>query len=233
MFSRNKFNEIVDETLENLCKLDLNLHKYKRHYTYEESKKWGEKNFGIWSKKLANEKISQEVFDSMKEFDYNQVAMYCGWSYRDVNEKLRSQGKFQNEEYVNKIIVSLDKVFETQSLPENILLIRWISSDFLDRNIFGRISVCNGKELVDYAYKSCSALLTHKVSIHGGERDTSKETLLVIKANANAVSKGVYLDQISKRGNEQEILLDRKTKIIVEKTLFRNKSNSIILCYLE
>lgn len=229
MLIGKNFNRIVMNKLNRLKDFDEEIKYYTINYTSCDAQQWGEQYYSEWHRFIDINKRNA-LFECVKYKEYDNIAMYCGWSYRDVNEYLRNNS-FNRHSCIQTtldIIETLDQTLENSMLSDNIILTRWINSRFLPKNCLNQISIKNMRKLKDAAFKSCSAYLYYNYDANANIRVANGESLLVIKAKAGTPA--IYLNHISERAFEQEVLLHRKVDIIPEKIIYRRGWNSIIIC---
>ena len=174
---------------------------YKEFKNINESVAWGKIHFGNWLKDYQLE--GQKRYGLDEDVRYVAFSYYCGNFFRAINEYLRfdhpisEKGKY----YISLIRRELNKFY----INENIITYRILSEKALRAMSNGKIK--KGTELIEKGFLSTGLVYEEIKSIH---KDNYVLQILV-----NSGTHGIYLDFISNRQNEQELLfLPCKLKVI-------------------
>lgn len=126
------------------------------------------------------------------------VECYCGHAYRQINEYLRydSTGKYSlYREMADVLAIVLSTA---PRIPCDIIVYRLVSDDFI------KVLVENNKDLNTTQEKGFVSASLLRSIVNEKESYAGHENLLKIYVNKNSI--GIYVNAITKRG-EQEILL--------------------------
>ncbi|MEE0687043.1 MAG: ADP-ribosyltransferase [Lachnospiraceae bacterium] len=223
------------------------MEKYKKFFSVKEARIWGEKNYSYWLPKyqlggslrhcfelddierLLLGGLSLEDCERLKEeaLEYKWFSYYCGGNWGlALNEKLRygfSKYGFPEED-LNEMMKVMDSRLNHSFIPENLWGYRFLEYRDLCRSM-GKKHIFCGTIIEDKGYMGVG-LVESALSEDFG---VSYNTLLKIMIPQGA--KGLYMDLISNRSDEQELLLARGSHLRV---LFRYRYNKkrILVCKL-
>lgn len=218
---------------------------YKEFTSIEDAKYFGKKYFGSWLKEFhakGNRRNSYELseleYEELKEkygVDYakkiqrgNRVyaafSYYCGGNLGlAINQICRfgsNEFGFKKED-LEWIIHIMDNEFNYHEIKENIIVYRSLSySDLLAAQKVNKI--CKGDLIVDKGFMGTGLVKSKLLEEHN--YDT------VVKILVPAGTHAIYLDFISNRVNEQELLFSRGTLLRVlsnKKSILNRRS---IIC---
>jgi hypothetical protein len=168
-------------------------------------RKFSEENVSVWIKKYNKE--SEELPDYTKKV----VSNYCKEDQPQINRYLR-EGKELNEKPL-KYIEVLDKAL-SKKIGENIIVYRNLKENpFMDKLIF-----------TEKGYMSTSLLDGSISAIHNGK--------YILKILVPSSCRGFYVDYISRRTGEYELLLKRSTKLKKIASISQ-QDRMLILCKAE
>lgn len=168
-------------------------------------RKFDEKNVARWIKKYKKE--SEELPSYIKEV----ISHYCKEDQPKINRYLR-EGKKLNENGL-KYLESLDKVLSNK-IGENLIVYRNIKEN----------PFANKLTFTEKGYMSTSLLDGSISAIHNGK--------YMLKILLPSSCKGFYVDFISQRTGEYELLLKRNTKL-KKLAYIKQKDRILILCKAE
>lgn len=154
-----------------------------------------------------DEDNKQEYLQKRQDYSCaNAIANYCG-NYSDmINSSLRCGDKsFDNNCIYKDISSTLDNILQAQQIPINIITYRMVGYEYVLSMAKGKLK--SGTTIEDFAYMS-TGLVYSKLCI-----EHPRDAVLRIKVPAG--SNGLYLEFLSHRPNEQEVLLPRQTKLKV------------------
>ena len=188
---------------------------YKKINSMQESIEWGKKFFGDWFKEFQDGNFrhtpsymkdmyegSDKRWKTAEAFDY-----YCGFWAQKVNDYLRGKPirTFELSKIQEMIPLLFDEI-QNNIIPEDIEVVRYFDLN----EAFGNKKLKVGDTFNDEAFIStCLCDEDFKE-----ERDFQFKMVIQVPAGTH----GIYLDFISKRMSEQEILLNPSTfKIIFVK----------------
>lgn len=223
---------------ENMC------YKYRKFTSIDEARCWGKRFYSYWlpnyqlggklrgnydtenPERFLKGKFSEEEKQELREdaVENKWFSFYCGGNWGlAINEKQRygyTGFTFPQEELAEMQDV-MDNRLNNSYVPENVWGYR-----FLDYR-----KLCIGTQR---RYINCGAVIEDKGYMGVGlvksslkEEFGSYDTLLKIMIPQGA--KGLYIDLISNRGEEQELLFARGSKLKVLFT-YRSRGKKIIIC---
>lgn len=191
--------------------------KYHVFYNVEEITKWSS---------LQNNKVAEPIPYTLYPFDTSvkdALRCYCGFESIDVNYYLRNKktlrpclDRTSRIERIKEYIKKIDGVIEERKLNEDLLVVKWVKSAYLQDNLGIKRHVKKEDVYLDRGYLSTSMWLHYIGKYDMVPRDISKHTLFVIK-----VPKGtncVYVEGHISNRDEYELLIHRGCNLIVEKT---------------
>lgn len=182
-------------------KIIIQCSNYKEFKNINESVAWGEKHFGNWLKDYHLEGQKRHAFD--QDVRYVAFSYYCGDYSRPINQYLRFDHSISKKVkyYISIIKQELNKFY----INENIITYRILSEKALILMSNGKIK--KGTELIEKGFLSTGLVYEEIKLVH---KDNYVLQILV-----NSGTHGIYLDFISNRQNEQEVLfLPCKLKVI-------------------
>jgi hypothetical protein len=171
---------------------------------------------------LVSEKYDEDRFFS-EAMEYKYFSLYCGSNHREMNEALRfNKGIYRLDiyYYMQKV---LDYRLESSTIHENIWTYRLLNYKDFCRGCKKKC-IKTGTVIEDRAYMGTGLVLSGLSKQFEG---SYYDTILKIKVSKGA--KGLYLDMISRRENEQEVLFARDSKIKVVFT-YVWKRKHVIIC---
>ncbi|MBD5555329.1 MAG: hypothetical protein HDQ95_08350 [Roseburia sp.] len=218
--------------------------KYRKFRSIDEAIWWGEKHYAYWLpeyqlggklrghyetenpvKLLVGEFTQKEIEELKNEAIENKwFSFYCGGNWGlAINEKLRygnTQYPFSEKGLIEMQQV-MDNCLERTLIPENIWGYRFLKYKDLCRSVNRHFINC-GMLIEDKGYMGVGLVKPELQEEFGGYN-----TLLEIMIPKG--TKGLYIDLISNRRKEQEVLFARGSKMRV---LFchRRKGKRIITC---
>ena len=172
--------------------------------------------------------LSNLLSDNPLPSSFMAIKYYCGYRYREVNQLLRFGRTNEGLARLSELIISyLDREFKNCTASDNIVVVRWVDKKkFIQANT----NLSNGTKIFDLAYISTSLHLGYCSDLENQPRNINNELLLIIKIPKG--SSCLYLNHVSGREFEQEILLDRGSTLIVNEVFKVMFSTSVILCSL-
>ncbi|WP_179208022.1 ADP-ribosyltransferase [Clostridium diolis] len=216
--------------------------EFREFKTIKEAKTFGEKYYGDWLKEFQKGKKYRGIYDAsdldylcfdaeedyLKQIKlecevYKVFSYYCGNYGKIINEYCRiGNGSIESEPETIEAMISLIK-FEIEKfvIKENIVAFRTLS--YRDLLIVQRkTKLKKGMIIVDEGFMGVG--LVREELLKEQKYDT------VIKVLIPKGCHGIYLDLISNRENEQEILLNKgtKLKIISNKKWIFSKTREIV-----
>lgn len=223
---------------------------FKEFLDTNEAKAFGIKYYKSWLREFqVNEEfrgivnideIEYEILKRTKGLEYaemikndsvinNTVQLYTGGNYGlAVNELCRfNYTNFGFEiETLNTMIKVLDNEISKYKIQENIVGYRVLNYEHLMRTQ-GNAKLKIGDNIVDNGFMGVGLVKDTLLKEFSG-RD------ILLKIYIPAGVNGIYLDLVSNRENEQEVLLERgiKLKIISNKKSYLEK-NRIVECVIE
>ncbi len=224
---RYLFNKRIKHTYHKLILEDFERYGFSYFQDEANASEWGRYAFKDWLAKLKKENENQFFIQNERylKSSLQAIKWYCGYRYENVNNLLRFNLNNGLENISLEIISYLDQEFNFVKLQEGIVVIRWICKNAFLQN-YGIVNP--GEEITDKAFLSTSLLLNYKDELEYGVRDIEKYVLLIIKIPPGKSC--LYVEPISERSNEQEVLIPRNSILRIEKSytvLFRK---AIFLC---
>ena len=200
---------------------------YKKFKTIKEAGAWGAKYFGYWLKNYQKGGALRNSYDVInshlyylaetaeerenlikEEKAYTAISYYCGGNTgRTINTYCRNNGLLCGgikEEYVASFIRALDDALIDGEIPENIIAYRFISYEDLKCTQPNRL--LPGRVITDKGYMGVG-LVKDSLRQEHNYYDTA------IKIYIPKGAKGTYLDLISRRPEEQEVLFQRGARL--------------------
>lgn len=199
---------------------------FREFISVEEAVSFGSKYFSNWLKEfqLGGEwrhyevpSIAPHLIDNQECIDrlnqeytvFSAFAQYCGGNYGlAINQFCRrgySDFSFKLESLKERILI-MDEEFKKFEIKENIVAFRTFTyKDFLKVQEKNRIG--KGDVVVDKGFMGLGLVREALLSEHN--YDTIMKVLVPVGCHA------IYLDLISNRRNEQELLLQRNTRLMV------------------
>lgn len=220
---------------------------YKEVTSLEKAIDFGTKYYGEWLKEFQSEgkfnsvyELSYSSYLMVKQYKcqeyaeeikykcliYKYFSYYCGGNFGlAINELCRygySSYGFKIET-LKSMIQIMDREINKYRIKENIVAYRTISySDLL--RVQQKKKINKGDIIIDQGFMGVGLVKENLLKEH--EYDTIMKIFVPIGCNA------IYLDLISCRPNEQELLFKRGTRLEVlsnKKALFSNKRNMICI----
>jgi hypothetical protein len=217
-FKRKNLEEILHNKLKSPSVKDSLLAGFLWFEEPQDIERWEKSAYDEWRKSLSDSERSS-------------IECYLGYSYRDINDYLRSNElpTYVSLNSIKNHIANIETALKRTIIDKNIIGFRWIDQEGFNywcrKNKIKKIK--KGTVLFEKAFVSCN--LIHKIP---HEREKC-DIVLVIKIPAGI--KGAPVSLISCRGdvNEYEVLLNKGQKFIVEKILYKQMQKRIILCRLD
>lgn len=221
--------------------------KYRKFLSVEDSKGWGERNYSYWLPRyqvggclrncfelddvecLLSGEFSPEDCKRLREdaLENKWFSFYCGGNWGlALNEKLRYG--YTEYEYQEKDLIEMMNVLDlrlNQSLvSENVWGYRLLNYRDLCRSLDKKCIFC-GTIIEDKGYMGVGLVESALIEEFGEAFDT------LLKIMIPQGTKGLYIDLISNRSKEQELLLARGSRLRV---LFRCRYNRkrVFVCKL-
>lgn len=217
---------------------------YRRFSSVNEAECWGRKHYSYWLKEYQNggelseindfgnsERFLSRLFSQeelqkkrMDMLEYKWFSFYCGGNWGlAINEKFRfgyTEYKF-SEDQLTEMQKVMDNRLNKSYVPENIWGYRFLDYNKLCKSIRKHHIYC-GTVIEDKGYMGVGLV---KSSLY--EMLNFYDTMLAIMIPKGA--KGLYIDLISNREKEQELLFARGSRL---KVLFsyREKGIRVIVC---
>lgn len=213
--------------------------KYIVFKTVESIDKWCEEDGNIVASPIKRETNywSNECYDS-KDL-YETLEWYCGYYSKNINHFLRTNEPFNawNRDFeiedTLKYISKIDTEMQKRSLHCNLLAVRWIHSNSIQRYLGCQLSeVKPGKECIERGYISASLHL-HYIGEYedSSPRKISQEILLLLKLPIG--NSGIYIRKEISNRDEYEYLISRGTSFIIEKVYYKFFRPFIIVCLIQ
>lgn len=218
--------------------------KYKKFTDVEEARMWGREYYSYWLPRyqlggelrycyeleniewLLSGNFTLKESEQLKRdaLENKWFSFYCGGNYGlALNQKLREGDSIYcfPEEDFNEMQQVMDFRLEQSKIPENVLGYRFVKYKDLCRSINKKHIMC-GMIIQDKGYMGVGLIKTALIKEWG-----SYDTLLKILIPQGA--KGLYIDLVSNRPKEQEVLFARNSKL---KVLFqyRHKGKRVLIC---
>lgn len=220
--------------------------KYRRFETIDEATFWGKKHFSYWLPRyqvggklrhnyevdnlemylhdewsvISKEEIKKDAIEN-KWFSF-----YCGGNYGlAINKKLRfgnTESLFSEDELIEMQEI-MDNRLSKSFVPENIWGYRYLKYDDLCSSTKMR-NIKRGMFIEDKGYMGVG-LVKSQLQREFDTYDTLLKIMIPERVN------GLYIDLISNRREEQEVLFARgsKLKVIFK---YRSKGKRIIVCQM-
>lgn len=219
-------------------------HKYKKFTSVVEARNWGETFYSYWLPKYQLGGILKENYEtenpekflegyfSQEELRKLRVdalenkwfSFYCGGNWGlAINEKSRygcTHYLFSPKQLVEMQEI-MDNRLNKSYVPENILGYRFLDYRKLCISTQKRYIHC-GAVIEDKGYMGVGLVKSALEEEFGGY-----DTLLEIMIPQG--TKGLYIDLISSRPNEQELLFSRGSRLKVLFT-YKNRGKRVIIC---
>lgn len=221
--------------------------KFKEFSSVEEAIEFGTKYFYDWLKEfqvkgefrhlyelndtdnmylMIKMKYGQEYADKIKDkcLIYRDFSYYCGGTYGLAINELCRYGYTNytyNVDTLRSMIERMDSEINKHEIKENIVVYRTFSYTHL-LEAQERKKIIKGDIIIDQGFMGCGLVKETLLKEH--EYDT------VMKIFIPAGYHALYLDFISSRRNEQEVLFKRGARLKVlfnKKSFFSNKRNII------
>lgn len=217
---------------------------YRKFRSTKEAIEWGKDHYGYWLPNyqpegalrgyfgtenlealLLGEYTQMEVKKLKEEaMEYRWLSYYCGGNYGlAINQKLRYG--YTIYEFPEKNLMEMQQVMDTclerWVIPEDIWGYRFLEYEDLCKSTKRKYINC-GAIIEDKGYMGVGL-----VESALGEEFGAHNTLLKIMIPKG--TKGLYIDLISNRGNEQEVLFARGSKLMVV-FCYRRISRRVIIC---
>ncbi|WP_159732054.1 ADP-ribosyltransferase [Sphingobacterium sp. 18053] len=211
----------ISYLLEKKIKADYHPNKYKHFNNFSDIKSWSrafDTYFEEISKEHYNNLISAEKIDTSQD----ALQFYTGYVAESINNHLRRCEIVDPEFVFNKEIEILSREINKNSIEENIVVLRFIRSRFLNKNLK------KGMVLKDKAFLSTTLNLNHRKNTEGNDLDLTKIGLIFIKIPKG--TKALYLETVSKK-EEFELLLPQNTELLIE-SIYKISSNQVLFTKL-
>ena len=209
---------------------------YKEFYTREEAQTWGKKHFGSIADLPELTAFEDGIAtDSEKR---HSLDYYLGHYHVDINQMLRKSSMLnivsqRRKERINKIAADVEEILENFEIPENIILYRsivevkhlheiCIVDNYANKEMARKNIV--GKWLVYPCFVSTSLCYASL------KESFASDVYLRIRCNKG--HNGAYINTISKRSDEQEVLLPPNQALFVEKCYINKDGATIYECTL-
>lgn len=192
---------------------------YRKFKSVDEATKWGEDHYGYWLPNYQPEGglggyFGTENLEDLLPGEYTQIEV----------EKLRYG--YTKYEFLEKDLMEMQQVMDT-------CLDRWvIPEDIWGYRFLEYEDLCKSTKR---KYINCGAIIEDKGYMGVGlvESELEKESFgahnTLLKIMIPKGTKGLYIDLISNRGNEQEVLFARGRKLRVV-FCYRRISRRVIIC---
>lgn len=200
---------------------------YKKFKSIEAAVEWGKKHFGYWLKNYQRGGALRNSYDVINSYLYYQakttekkeklikeekaytaITYYCGGNTgQTANTYCRNNGLLYGgikEEYVTNFIRELDAALRDGEIPEDITAYRFISYE--DLKHAQKKQLLPGSVITDKGYMGVG-LVKNSLRQEHNHYDTT------LKIYIPKGAKGTYLELISGRPEEQEILFQRGAKL--------------------
>lgn len=209
---------------------NISMQKYRNFNNVDEAKTWGKRYYSYWlpryqmngvlrlnydtehPEKFLNEVFAENELDKMKleAFEYKWFSYYCGGNWgKAINQILRYG--YSTYEFNKKDLVDMQKTMDSRLnksyIPENIVGYRFLNYKDLCKSV-KKSNIKLGMILEDKGYMGIG-LVKKTLQNEFGNYDTVLKIMIPKGVN------GLYLDLISNRKEEQEVLFSRGTKIKV------------------
>ncbi len=217
------FERKIKTVIKKLVEGEFYRDKFICFHSEAEAKYYGESEFGEWSKSIIDSHELQQR--SLPSDIYSPTTLlvfrlYCGYIHIDVNHYLRTNTVINGDRAnIFEIIRLIDLQISSKFIKDNIVAIRWVR-DKQKHNVNDLI--------YDNAFKSTSLNLSYRPKTDTELDLTNKSTFLIIRIPKG--SNALYLNVLSNRDSEQELLLPRTAHLKVEKKFTTIFNNSILLC---
>lgn len=144
---------------------------------------------------------SKKKVSKLTANEKSAVSSYSGDDFLEVNKKLRS-GDASGEQ-----IARIDNAIDKQDVPEGTTLYRGMSREAAKR-LFGGGQIDKGMEISDAAFASTtkSQFVANSIGLGG----------VVLKIETGANAKGLDMKGLTRNEHEEEVLLPRGAKMIVQ-----------------
>lgn len=205
------------EIINNINRLD-----YLEFNNVIDIEEWGKKYYSKWSEEYK--KNMYKIKNTLKESIIPSIIeCYCGYSYKDINEYLRSNrdtGYDLEREMAIALILILSMA---PTVPNNIVAYRLVCDDFVKKIIE------NNKIGLPTIEKGFISTSLFKDIINSDEAYSEHTNLLKIYIPENTI--GVYVNVITKR-TEQELLLLPNGYFKLKKYPYKEGKKKVYECQL-
>lgn len=173
--------------------------RYKEFLTVEECREWGD-YYSNWAKRY---KEIMSLFEKIKENHTSETApieCYCGNSYREINEILRSGYNSDKHLYDKMVDILIMTLCSAPKIKDNIVVYRLVNDAFI-KELIGNNKLSDSIPTREKGFMSTS-LLKDIVNIYsdGGSG------LYLLKIYVPKDTVGIYVNTVTRR-DEEEILL--------------------------
>jgi len=190
---------------------------YREFFTIDEAREWGKLHFGDWLPKY------QASGFQCGNICADELLLYLGHGHRAINNELRNDYYLQymdiSEDARSRRRLSAQRITELisqRTIKDNVILYRFVDTiPHLVSMVEGKSKKLKiGSTLIENGFLSTSLVYESLLeAMHG--------TILLRLLCPKGI-RGAYVDLISRRAREQEVLLPPGTAFIIKK-IYRNK----------
>jgi len=205
---------------------------YKFFTNTKDAADWGNTHFKSWADKIIEESFfstENSFFTKLKAFQFQ-----AGYFYMHVNEALRlKHNSTFIKDLTDEATYIIDEELCQSIIPENISVIRIVPTSFFKEYYLKKNKPEVGLIIKDEAFMSTSLDLTFEGRFDWRNvRNSRSEGLCYMFIKIKRGKNGLYLNKISGRDNEQELLLPRNTSLRIDRILHYRKPNILLLLTL-
>jgi hypothetical protein len=188
------------------------------NYTFflkkQDIKNWGKQHSDHFEKRLEKQQIFP--FYENKDRELDEISYYTrGYSHIKLNNYLRGQPVFTNENYMQKKIELIESCLSKFYINENIVAIRRIEAKYTRK-------YKKGNKIKFPEFLSTTINLSNRKRNESKNELFNKEALILLKIPSG--SNCAYVETVSQL-EEYELLFQRGTTILIERniTVFQNR----------
>lgn len=204
---------------------------YREFVSLEEASQWGQKYFGDWLPKYQETGSELHIGNDPC---IRALLMYLGHNYIAINNELREYFYLQNmyiddasRKYRRAEALKIEQVISRSKIPENVILYRFINDMQYMKHMLlqGENQMRVGAMLVDKGFMSTSLVYSALKEEHDG--------VVLLRLLCPAGLPGAYVNLLSRRHNEQEVLLPPNSKFKIL-NIYKNRDHKIVFdCLLK
>lgn len=213
-----------------MCKKFTNIIKYGELHDYVKDKKsyvhfieekdaeqWGMLHYKLWATKYK--KIMSMAQDVLRGTYANKpIEVYCGYKFREINTFLRTDEECDNGTYREVADILSIVICGAPRIPCNVVLYRVVDEDFINQLIMCN-KRCNPVPVLEKGFMSTSLL--KRIAF-----EDDRKNLLKIYVEKDIC--GIYVNAVTKRDEEEMLLLPNMYLRLIEYPYFDEESGKTI-----